>query len=263
MEWIVVDDGSDPTNAAEHCEVVHSVSSAVRTDFIEISERVGLSKARNLGIARAHGDWVVVLDSDDKLGSELVPMLLALPASSLLVSCNSIYFDENVTEYRDVQPFAELFLSYGGTSLDPFLWWDFYYHGIIARRSLVDFIGGYRGNLDVGEDQDILLRAAQVAGKGRVTFLSEVGYEYRKNPEGVCASHWSEILGNYTKTMLEAAVARAAPFDKCEFGGVDDTTGVSVDFYRYRARDGKWHDWHSWRRIEPVGRSGNEAYRLR
>ena len=111
-------------------------------------------------------------------------MLVALPRHFGLVAFETAYFDDFVYEYRRIRHFEYLFNLYGGTILDPFLWFDFYYHGIIARRDLLRRIGGYRDELRVGEDQDILCRAIEALSREEVRFVHELGYGYRNNPDG-------------------------------------------------------------------------------
>ena len=94
-----------------------------------------LARARNIALKNATGEWVVILDSDDWLASNLGEMLVALPAHLGLVAFETEYFDDVVYEYRRIRHFEHLFNLYGGTIFDPFLWFDFYYHGIIARRT--------------------------------------------------------------------------------------------------------------------------------
>ena len=58
-EIIVVDDGSRDGTVEELAPVFPSV-------FWLRQENKGVSSARNLGIRRAGGDWIALLDSDDE-----------------------------------------------------------------------------------------------------------------------------------------------------------------------------------------------------
>jgi len=85
--------------------------------------------ARNAALEHATGEWVVVLDSDDRLAAKLAGLLVALPSGVGLVAFEATYFTNEDCEHRRIRHFERLFSSYGGTILDPFLWFDFYYHG--------------------------------------------------------------------------------------------------------------------------------------
>jgi len=53
VEWIVVDDGSSSESTALHQATVDAVGTPVQTRFIKLPNNVGLSEARNTGIAVA------------------------------------------------------------------------------------------------------------------------------------------------------------------------------------------------------------------
>jgi glycosyltransferase involved in cell wall biosynthesis len=219
----------------------------VEARYIPLDRNRGLSVARNVGFALSRGEWIVVLDSDDKIEPGLSRFLRQQPQSVQLVSCDSTYFNDTNTEYRPVSRYKQLFESYAKSSLDPFLWFDFYYHGIIARRKLLRSIGGYRGDLEVGEDQDILLRAVEAIQPGNVLFAERAWYHYRENPEGLCATRWPAVVGNYTRTMLEGAWRRGAPFTGCRYGSKLTIDGARIDCYEYQLDGADYIDWHSWR----------------
>lgn len=247
IEWLVIDDASKPQARAAHERTVRDVCRRVAGRFIPLGANVGVSAARNAGLWEARGEWVVILDSDDRLSMSLFSAIRALPRRCLVASFDSVYFNEHGSEYRSVKPFAQLFKHYGRSSLDPFLWWDFYYHGLIARRIVFEHIGGYRNSLMVGEDQDILLRAGELCETDEFAFIARVGYYYRNNPHGVCATKWDEVVGNYATTMVEGARRRGAPFVACRFGGVARIGNAEIDRYEYQAPDGQWLNWASWR----------------
>ena len=170
-------------------------------------------------------------------------MLLALYPPIGLVAFEAIFFSEDAYEHRRIQHFERLFNSHGGTILDPFLWFDFYYHGIIARRDLLHRIGGYLDGLEVGEDQDILFRAIEALPREQVRFIHEIGYEYRDNPAGVCCQRWEAVKPNYTATMLAATERRGENFRDCRFAGVKAVDGSRVDQYEYQSESGDWVSW--------------------
>lgn len=246
VEWIVVDDGSAPESLAIHRKIVEAVATSVKTRFVALPNNVGLSAARNEAFALAQGDWIVVLDSDDLAGVTLTRLLSSLPETFAIACFEVNYFEHYKVEHRRLAFFEKLFKDYAGTTLDPFLWFDFYYHGIILRRNLLKKIGGYPTKLKVGEDQDILLRALETVKPDQVAFINEVGYEYRSNSDGVCRQRWHEVLTNYTNTMLEGAIRRGASFNKCRFGGTKNVDGAVIDYYEYLTDFGLWVSWDSW-----------------
>jgi len=84
-EIILVDDGStdssgkmaDTYNKYENVKVIHK-------------QNGGLSSARNLGIQKAHGEWIAFIDSDDYLECNFISRLseIAKDASADIATCN-------------------------------------------------------------------------------------------------------------------------------------------------------------------------------
>lgn len=112
----------------------------------------------------------------------------------------------------------------------------------MARRHLIDSIGGYNADLEVGEDQDILLRACEAIDIGGVFFCDKIGYHYRDNPHGVCATRWNEVERNYGLTMVAAARRRGAKFTKCRMRGKIRLDGANIEAYTYLLED-RWLAW--------------------
>ncbi len=243
IEWIVVDDGSCPDAKRVHRRVIDSDAPNTKVRLIELPENIGIADARNHALESASGQWIIVLDSDDRLTPDIISALANLPDFAQVVCVEVNYFDECMAEHRPITRYERLFQMYGGTTRDPFLWFDFYYHGIITRRSLLNEIGGYNPALRIGEDQDILLRATEAVATDQVFFLNQVGYEYRNNPAGVCNSRWSEVAANYTRTMLEAANRRGGRFVGCCRAGTEMIDDAAVDCYSYQLISGEWVSW--------------------
>ena len=74
LEIILVDDGS-PDSSGEICEEYARNDSRIT---VYHKENGGLSDARNYGIARAHGEFLTFVDSDDVIKSNFVETLLGL-----------------------------------------------------------------------------------------------------------------------------------------------------------------------------------------
>lgn len=247
FEWIVVDDGSSENHRSTYISILDEVTSKIHVVYLRLDKNSGLSVARNQGINSSKNDWIVILDSDDRLAEDTIQTIKGIKSGVELIGFDSLYFSNKSSEYRSVSFFKDLFEQYGKSTLDPFLWFDFYYHGIIVRSELLKRIGGYREDLRIGEDQDILLRAIESLKRNQVLFISKLGYEYRNNPKGVCATQWNEVRKNYELTMLEAANRRGGKFVSCRYSGAKAIVGASVDCYEYRLPDGRWMNWESYK----------------
>ncbi len=81
-ECILVDDGSKD-GSGELCDVWAKKDERIRVIH---QENGGVSKARNRGIEEAKGEYVVFVDSDDKIGAEHLACMANAPLADLVVS---------------------------------------------------------------------------------------------------------------------------------------------------------------------------------
>ncbi len=103
MEVIVVDDGS--TDGSEDiCDEY-----ADKYDFMTVihQENQGLSGARNTGIAKADGDWIVFIDGDDTVDPEMLEVL----EGHILASDGDVYRLSYVTVDESGEETGESSLS--------------------------------------------------------------------------------------------------------------------------------------------------------
>lgn len=242
-EWIIVDDGSDKSFKQVYKKLLAHLKEKLSINFIELPTNMGLSYARNIGIKQAQSEWIVVLDSDDLLAPSLTMDILSLPKQASLACFSVKFFRDNYTEHRSVKIWDKLYKQFGLTVSDPFLWFDFYYHGIMAKKSLLLDIGGYNPDLRMGEDQDILLRACEEINIQNVFFINKTGYHYRDNPKGVCSNYWPTVERNYCQTMVAASNRRGAKFEDCKFNNTTCIDGVNIDSYVYKLNN-RWLTWH-------------------
>ncbi len=163
-EWeiLLVDDGSTDDTPA--------VASA-QGDRIRYfrQENRGAAAARNLGIARARGEFIAFLDADDvwfpaKLETQL-RLFFRRPDLGLLYSdCYSIngngavtgfYLKRRLSRRRD--PAAEIFIrDYMPNST------------VVVRRSCLDLVGPLDESIILSEDEDLKIRLADRFPVGRV-----------------------------------------------------------------------------------------------
>lgn len=179
-EAIIVDDGSTDETAAI-CERY-----ALRDPrFMVIGgEGRGVSAARNLALARARGQQLLFLDSDDWIDHRfLTRMGEALRSSRETVAAfcacqrvtpdgelSSVVFDEELS----VSPFEVL----ARRSAPPI-------HAILCDRALIADLGGFDPSLRTGEDWDLWQRLARRGG--RWAPLKETLCFYRMSPTSLSA----------------------------------------------------------------------------
>lgn len=166
-EIIVIDDGSNDKTK----KVLSMLRSKI--DILLTQENLGVSKARNNGIAKATGEYLLILDSDDYFESDFIEK--ALPKfrddpNIKLVTCNARWFwnDNDFTIYEPK-----------GDGIENFLMTNAALGNSLFKKSDFIEIGGYDEGLVNGyEDWELYIRLHL---KGGYTYvIPEVLFHYRK-----------------------------------------------------------------------------------
>lgn len=179
LDIILVDDGS-PDSCPQLCEKWAQRDSRVRVFH---KSNGGLSDARNYGIARAHGEYVYCVDSDDRLDTELLTKVMR----EMLESGSDMVFFEyrlesedggRTTQSKDTPFFPSEGKRTAAQSLELLWSWRIpnYAWSYVARRSLFNTVEFPKGELM--EDVATTYRLIGDAARG-VYFLPEELYFYR------------------------------------------------------------------------------------
>ena len=171
-------------------------------------ENGNICAASNSALALASGDFVALLDHDDKLA----PHALAMMAEAINghPDADIFYSDEDKLD-ADGQRYGAYFkpdwnpeLLYGQ---------NFISHLGVYRTSLLRELGGFRAGFEGSQDYDLALRAT-AATKGSIVHVPHVLYHWR-----VYAG-----AGNFSSTQLERSLDAARRAIKEHFA----TRGVEV-----------------------------------
>lgn len=155
-ELIVIDDGSsDGTEAAVQPYLVDRRVRYVRSD------RLGQSRAKNLGLNLSSGEFVAFLDADDAwLPTKLERQLALFRANPALGVCFSgrRIIDEAGNEHQPAPPPTP---DQRGDVLTAVFRKNFVcFSSVMVRRTVFDHVGGFDTGLDLAIDYDLWLRVA-------------------------------------------------------------------------------------------------------
>jgi glycosyltransferase involved in cell wall biosynthesis len=161
FELIVADDGSTDGTP----DFIRTIDDA-RVRCVPIAHSGSAAWVRNAGVARARGEWVAFLDSDDLwLPEKLERQLAALRANPRCAwSCTGVTFiDENGTAIR--QRAGSTYVPVSGWVLEALITQTATASmtTLMVRRSLLDDIGGFDEALTFRQDYDLALRLAMRA----------------------------------------------------------------------------------------------------
>ncbi|HVL39342.1 MAG TPA: glycosyltransferase [Fimbriimonadaceae bacterium] len=168
LEVVVVDDGSTDESAR--------IASRYDSVLVVQQSNGGLSAARNAGIARSSGEWILLLDADDRLLPDCASARLELAREHPFVTGHVRLIDEQGRVLREPPPRAQptgdplsasLRSNYGPPS------------GWLFSRRVYELCGPFDPLLRSCEDWDFLIRAS---ARFSFTFDPVARVEYRVSP---------------------------------------------------------------------------------
>ncbi len=188
-----------------------------------------ISEASNSALSLATGDWIALLDHDDRLHPHALHFaaeaIAANPDVSLIYS-DEDKIDENNNRY---EPYFKCDYNY-----ELLLAHNMICHLTILRRSLINEVGGFRRGFEGAQDYDLALRAIDKVGSSQVLHLPRVLYHWR--------AHRGSTASNSDAKPYAAQAARRAIAEHLQRRGVIGTVeaapeGHGVHRVRYALAD--------------------------
>lgn len=180
-ELCIVDDGS--TQPHIRCVLEAATRLDNRIKVVYLDQNVGISKASNVGISIASGEYIAFLDHDDMLAPwalfEVVKLLNKCPHLDFIYSDEDI-IDENG---RRLSPFFK-----PGFSPDLLRSMNYITHLAVIRKTLLQEIGGFRSEFDGSQDYDLFLRIIDAIDKTKIGHIPKVLYHWRVNSKSVAGN---------------------------------------------------------------------------
>lgn len=193
-EIIVIDDGSP--------DDVPAVIGRYANVLYHRQDNRGLGAARNAGLERAKGEYIVFLDADDRL----LPTALAIGAETLAArpDCAFVWgFNRPIDVRGNLLPFKPKSFS-GGASYRQLLRENVVGPpvGVMFRRAVVAAVGGFDAGLRHAEDYELYLRLAR---KHPSYCHQELIAEYRLHDANMSSNHAGMLLGMLTALDAQRA----------------------------------------------------------
>jgi GT2 family glycosyltransferase len=191
------DDGSSSHGTRAELDRISSTGNP-RIKVIRLEKNSGISAATNAALNRADGEFVAFLDNDDELAPHaLEANILALNRAP---DIDILYSDEDK-------------LTLGGHREEPFYKpdWSPHFlrevmyvgHFLVARRSLVEAVGGLDSRYDGVQDFELMLRLSERTK--RIHHIRDILYHWRRIP-GSVADH-SDAKPRLDEKQVEAVNA--------------------------------------------------------
>ena len=201
-ELCIADDHSTRDGVTELLRMLASSEPRIKLALRETNG--GISAASNSALQLAEGEFIALLDHDDRFEPHALHMLVERLQKR--PDLDFIYSDEDK-------------VSVGGERVEPFfkpdwspellLSLNYITHMVIIRRSLVDAAGVFRSEMDGAQDFDLFLRCTELTSN--IAHVPEVLYTWRKVASSVA-------LSSEAKPWAYAAGLRALQDATCRRG---------------------------------------------
>ena len=195
-QLVIVNDGSKLLETREFLDKLDDPKITV----VPLTRNIGISGATCVGIESAHGQFIAFLDHDDMLAPEALKSVVDVIQRD---SPDILYTDE--TAFQDstdkkTQGYFGMPHLKPDFSPDLLLSHNYITHLLVARKSLIDSVGGPRPSLDGAQDYDFILRLSEQTDK--IAHIAKPLYHWRQ-------SHQSTSLDTGVKPEAHARGAKA------------------------------------------------------
>ena len=148
----------------------------------DLPENGGIAAASNVALRAATGDYVGLLDHDDALLPHAVFRVVE-HLNRQEPRPDIVYTDEDKLEIDGSRVDAYFKPDW---SPDLFLSNMYACHFLVARRTLMTEVGGFRSAFDFSQDYDLVLRMMERAN--RIDHVADIVYHWRKVPQSTATA---------------------------------------------------------------------------
>jgi glycosyltransferase involved in cell wall biosynthesis len=204
LEIIIIDDGSTD-DSPELARVLEAQHPEVR---VLNQANAGVTKARNMGIAKAQGEYILPLDGDDLISATYIEKgiaVLSMRPEVKVVYCQAEKFSDSGRKPWKLKPF----------SLQQLAKDNMIFVSALFRKADALEVGGFSEDMQLGrEDWEFWIKLLKNGGE--VVQLPEVGFFYRLTPN----SKRKKTGGtNFKRARIAYLNAKHADFFERELNG--------------------------------------------
>lgn len=200
-ELCITDDGSSRPYIRAVLMRYSRLDPRIKVVFKDLN--VGISAASNAALEASSGQWVALLDHDDRLSPDALLEVASVIAEDPQVDL--IYSDEDKINVDGSRHYDRTYKP----SWSPELLTSTMYigHLTVYRRSVIASVGGFRSEFDETQDYELALRASEVVT--RVRHIPKVLYHWRAVPTSSALVATNKPLSLARQRMaLEATLLR-------------------------------------------------------
>lgn len=190
-----------------------------RIRYIRLKDNFGISGNTNAALELASGDFVMLCDHDDLLEKdalfEIVKRINERPETDVL------YTDEDLVD--ETGQMYQLPRFKPDFDLDMLCSINYICHIFVARKTILDAVGGFRKECDGAQDWDLILRCCERTG--HIEHIARILYHWRASE--------SSTAGNPDSKRYAVEAGKKAVLDHYERLGIEaeiEETGIFILF---------------------------------
>lgn len=178
----------------------------VRIKYKILEKNLGISGNTNEALSLAEGDYIALFDHDDLLTADvLYEVTLALQDKD----CDVVYTDEDKVVGETGRYIEPNFKP--DWSPDMLKSGNYITHFFVAKKEIVDQIGGFRSEYDGSQDFDFIFRCCEQANG--IRHIPKILYHWR--------IHENSVAGNPSEKMYAYEAGKNAIIDHLKRNGVN------------------------------------------
>ncbi|MGO5231133.1 glycosyltransferase family 2 protein [Thermoguttaceae bacterium LCP21S3_D4] len=160
-----------------------------RIKMLCLSENLGIAGNTNAALSIATGDYIALLDHDDILAPDALYEVVKWMNEHYKDETDVVYTDEDKVSFDLKDYFEPHFKS--DYNLDLLRSNNYICHLFVARKNIVDQVGGFRKEYDGSQDYDFILRCIEQSR--HVEHVPKVLYHWRCHPGSTAANQESKM----------------------------------------------------------------------
>lgn len=186
----------------------------------DLPENLGIAENTNRAFSMARGDYIGLLDHDDLLAPNALYEVARALEEDPDIGC--LYTDEDKITMDSSEHFQPHLKP--DHNLDLLRSNNYITHFFVARREIIEEVGGFRREYEGAQDYDLILRCTEAAGK--VGHIPEILYHWR--------THKSSTADNPASKMYAFDAGKRAIEDHLRRTGTPGSVSHTKDLGFYR-----------------------------
>lgn len=175
---------------------------AVATTFVQ-TDAAGVSNARNLGLARAQGEYIAFVDDDDYVSEGYLEELLRLAGPDTVPLADVFAFADGENGIRLPYRESEAYRKYAAGGKHRFPYARSYFSGPCLKLLHRDIVGDRRFDPRLSVGEDTLFMFAVSDRIRYVDFTSERAVYYRRIREGSALATARPFAARFRDNLLQ------------------------------------------------------------